>query len=553
MSTLTLVKLSGNRGLCGTLPEWPDSGNANLTVLALQTNIMMACPQPPLSTLPLPPLPSPPLTPSPLTPPAPPLDEDEDNVTIALLSALGQWPGEPDHLRNWDAGTSYCTWYGIACSQDNSTLVGISLPSSAVNGPLPSSWSSLTTLTTITIHHGGLTGELPSSWSTLTNLERLSLGPMNNLTGTIPPEWSELINLAILDLIDNLLVDNLLEGEYPPQFSTLMNLTQVMLNENALGGPWPQFPSGSDKLRILELYRNEFSGPYPASWAFYDALDVLYIGHMQQLTGSLPPEWSSFKRLATLDVSNCPGLVGTVPKEWAAMKSLVMLNAINSSGLCGAIPKWTEVAGTLLNQSCPSPPPAILTARPPLPPKQPEDSRSPPSTDPGRPSPSLEGPSPDPGGLSPESGGPSPDGADSVAGPQDDSSSDGMSGGDIAGIIVGVLIAMALLAVVGIYVAKRYEFDFGSWREKIRFPGGGLKGSNYHAFEGHNERTCIIGSDETFSAPTPMGGSGQHSRGSRARGAGATISPFVQNLIQTQQNTSQHDNGVQMSNTGSMF
>jgi Leucine-rich repeat (LRR) protein len=71
------------------------------------------------------------------------------------------------------------------------------LSSNSLEGPLPSSWSSMTGLKHLWADVNKLTGPLPASWSGLQSLEKLVLSE-NSLEGALPPSWSDLKALAEL-------------------------------------------------------------------------------------------------------------------------------------------------------------------------------------------------------------------------------------------------------------------------------------------------------------------------------------------------------------------
>ncbi|KAK8524691.1 hypothetical protein V6N12_029549 [Hibiscus sabdariffa] len=144
-------------------------------------------------------------------------------------------------------------------------------------GPIPSSFAKLTSLTSLRIGdiYNGissldfvlrnvlLTGTLPSYLTELNSLEKLDLS-FNNLTGTIPSYMFRMHSLKHL-----FLGNNSLTGGVPNVQTT--NLKTIDLSYNLLSG---DLPSGVDTIRQLNLVGNNFT-PNSSNIGLFPGLECL--------------------------------------------------------------------------------------------------------------------------------------------------------------------------------------------------------------------------------------------------------------------------------------
>lgn len=165
-----------------------------------------------------------------LLPPAAPDVASDRAALLALRSAVG------GRVLFWNlSAATHCSWAGVICSADNSSVVELRLPAMGLSGQLP-----------------------PNTISNLTNLQTLSLR-YNSLTGPLPADlFSSLTSLRNLYL-----QHNSFDGEVPDSLFSVTTLVRVNLGENNFSGPIP--PSFNKLIRLGTLYlqKNRFSGSIP--------------------------------------------------------------------------------------------------------------------------------------------------------------------------------------------------------------------------------------------------------------------------------------------------
>ncbi|CAK9156039.1 unnamed protein product [Ilex paraguariensis] len=125
-----------------------------------------------------------------------------------------------------------------------------------------------------------------------------------------------------------------LYGQIPP--NTVGNLTHLhtlSLRFNVLSGPLPSDLSSLSSLRNLYLQDNAFSGPIPEFLSSLTNLVRLNLAH-NNFSGSIPPSLNNLTRLATLYLEN-NHLTGSIPDLNSS--SLVQLN-VSDNQLAGTIP-----------------------------------------------------------------------------------------------------------------------------------------------------------------------------------------------------------------------
>jgi len=130
----------------------------------------------------------------------------------------------------------------------------------------------------------------------------------NKFEGPIPEELGELSKLWLLFLSEN---PNLERGDIPSTFAVLPELRELSLRNTNRAGPLPDFIGDNlNKLYMLDLSSNTFTGSVPASYGKLSALDYLLLND-NPISGELPETLANLTSLygVFLDGTN---LVGTI-------------------------------------------------------------------------------------------------------------------------------------------------------------------------------------------------------------------------------------------------
>lgn len=173
-------------------------------------------------------------------------------------------------------------------------LVYLDASSNLFGGEFPSFRGSngLSKLEYLNLNKNNIVGTIPSLiGNALPNLKTLDASN-NKLTGTIPPETSALYKLEILSLSLNSM-----NGAIPESIGEMgNNLQELRLHSAGFSGTLPG-PALADlkKLRILELYGNQFTGNLPLELP--TSLELIDFAHNSGINGIIPPSFSALVNL----------------------------------------------------------------------------------------------------------------------------------------------------------------------------------------------------------------------------------------------------------------
>ncbi|XP_059307327.1 probable inactive receptor kinase At1g48480 [Lycium ferocissimum] len=169
----------------------------------------------------------------------------------------------------WNITSPTCSWPGVICSPDKSSVLELHLPGMGLSGQIPPGlFSNLTKLNFISLRYNSLsgvipndlftplhdlknlylqhnffTGKIPDSIFNLSNLVRVNLAH-NNFSGLIPEDFNKLRGLGTLYL-----QDNGFSGQIPDL--NLPGLVQFNVSDNQLNGSIPSKLSGQPKDAFL--------------------------------------------------------------------------------------------------------------------------------------------------------------------------------------------------------------------------------------------------------------------------------------------------------------
>ncbi len=255
---------------------------------------------------------------------------------------------------NWSGSSgSECTWSGVQCNSDETSVIGLDLRSNQLSGTIPSSLANLSNLEDLNLSGNQLTGTIPAFLSSLAKLRRFDLSS-NHLTGVLPTLFGSRATLQVLNVSGNQLsgsipsalarLTNLKElslsgnkitSSIPRELGALTNLEVLALSHNQLDGAIPAELGKLSKLTVLNLSSNKLQGTIPSALGALAELESLYL-HDNRLTGSIPPELGGLAHLQQIILSG-NRLSGTIPSSLEGLKDLVYLDFADNQ-LSGAIP-----------------------------------------------------------------------------------------------------------------------------------------------------------------------------------------------------------------------
>ncbi|CAD6232748.1 unnamed protein product [Miscanthus lutarioriparius] len=284
--------------------------------------------------------------------------EGDEEATLLAFKAAAISNGYNDPPTSWNRSTTgwYCSWEGVS-------LMIMVIRSNNLSGNVPLEIGhNLKHLKVLNLHHNNLTGQIPASLANLSSLSYFSLA-FNQLEGTIPTSIGILKDLSVLDL-----GFNNLSGEPPISLYNLSSLEMLQIQWNTLSGSLPtdigsRFPS----MRILFIYKNQFTGIIPASLSNLTSLQELDLSH-NMLKGHVPSTigriralqnlclscnmleaddgkgWefiaslSNCSQLKLLDLSNITAFTGHLPSSIVNLSTTLQFLGISATGIWGSIP-----------------------------------------------------------------------------------------------------------------------------------------------------------------------------------------------------------------------
>jgi len=241
--------------------------------------------------------------------------------TEQILASLIQiedgqaWSHNDDDGWKLDSQEYYCYWEGISCDAvDQSTVVGIFLPSSKMKGTLPSELGELLNLRELSLPDNELEGTIPSAIAKLPHLRILNLS-QNKISGSVPTFASP--SFTSLDLSSNKISGSLCNdfGKHHER------MTDIDLTDNQITGVIPDSISFMTMLDEISISKNKFSGTIPVSLGYLRSLRYVYLDH-NFLVGQIPSTIVRFSSpIAELWLQENL-LSGTIPAVIADMTEL---------------------------------------------------------------------------------------------------------------------------------------------------------------------------------------------------------------------------------------
>ncbi|CAM6091106.1 unnamed protein product [Calypogeia fissa] len=264
------------------------------------------------------------------------LDLSGNSLSGALSTQLFQ---NCRRLRYIDLSDNYLSGTVPTILGSCSALTGIIFSNNSLQGAIPVELGRLRQLIWLALDHNYFSSLIPRALGNCTSLQDLSLGA-NSLSGSLPGELGALTALTTLGVQDNFLSGNV-------NSSVLFMRSMVIsnLSGNAFSGEIPA-PVGDScgVLHILDLSRNNFSGPIPSGLAACTQLQDLRLSS-NQLSSSVPIDLSLLVNLSRLDLSQ-NNLTGRLPSQVGNWRKLTYLQ-LDGNDISGPIPPEIGALGQL--------------------------------------------------------------------------------------------------------------------------------------------------------------------------------------------------------------
>ncbi|KAJ0246864.1 Leucine-rich repeat-containing protein [Hirschfeldia incana] len=311
--------------------------------------------------------------------------EAVDPQTDSLLTLKSQLTDSSNTLQDWSLNNNNsntklvpsCSWSGIRCNQNSTSVISINLSSKTLSGTFPGALLSVfTDLVELNISDNSFSGEFPQEIFNITTLRSLDIS-LNNFSGPFPNGVSSLKNLILLDalsnsfsgslptdlpLLESLKVLNLagsyFTGSIPSEYGSFKNLEFLHLGGNLLSGNIPKELGNLKAMTHMEIGYNSYQGVIPWQIGYMSELKYLDIAGAN-LSGFLPKHFSNLTKLESLFLFR-NHLSGEIPWEFGNITSLVNLD-LSDNHLSGTIPEsfaglknlkllslmYNEMSGTL--------------------------------------------------------------------------------------------------------------------------------------------------------------------------------------------------------------
>ncbi|KAL6859206.1 hypothetical protein ACP4OV_018208 [Aristida adscensionis] len=251
-------------------------------------------------------------------------------LLLAKVKPALQGASPNAQLATWNASTPLCLWRGLRWSAPDGRPLRCDSAAARANLSLASDPALL--LASVRLPAAALAGRLPPELAAFPALDSLYLAA-NALSGAVPLELGNAPALAALDL-----AGNALSGELPTSIWNLCDrATELRLHGNALAGaiPAPAGPNTTcDRLRVLDLGANRFSGDFPSFVTAFRGLQSLDLAG-NRLSGPIPEALAGIAaQLQALNISH-NNFSGQLPAGFADSRFTAESFVGNDPSLCG--------------------------------------------------------------------------------------------------------------------------------------------------------------------------------------------------------------------------
>ena len=193
----------------------------------------------------------------------------------------------------WASPGQICDWHGITCEvdvEDNFDVVTqIVLPNNNLTGPLPDTFSWITTLRVLNVEQNSLSSDLPASYSKLQNLEEVHFG-FNEIYDNIPFHWrNNMRTIRIFDIQHNSIKDIGAE-----EHDWTQNSFEILrFNSNKFGVTSHEIVASrwSPHVRVFDITDSGIKGSLPDDFGLnWTSITDISMGLNPDLQGTISPE-----------------------------------------------------------------------------------------------------------------------------------------------------------------------------------------------------------------------------------------------------------------------
>ncbi|KAL7246627.1 hypothetical protein ACSBR2_001681 [Camellia fascicularis] len=225
-----------------------------------------------------------------------------------------------------------CSWKGVTCTSNNSSITNLSLPFFSISSSdFLVLLSQIDTLEAVDLSNNYLSS-IPDGFMTgcgkITGLKLLNIS-RNKLSGPLPT-FNGFAKFQSLDLSHNSL-----GGSIDLQLDGLVGLKSLNLGFNQFNGSVPTKLGKSMVLEELGLSSNHFDGKFPESIANYSKLTAIDLS-VNSISGSIPDRFRELLNLQFLILSSNQ-LSGGIPPFHSTIQNLSRF-AANQNFFSGVIP-----------------------------------------------------------------------------------------------------------------------------------------------------------------------------------------------------------------------
>ncbi|PHT54318.1 hypothetical protein CQW23_08780 [Capsicum baccatum] len=256
---------------------------------------------------------------------------------------------------NWTKNTSFCSWFGVACSLKRPRVVALALPDMQLQGTISSSLANLSFLSVLNLENNSFHGGIPFGLGHLPRLRVIDVRN-NQLQGSIPTSLFQCRRVQVISLAFNklggeiwkgpCLAGNRISGNLPKEIGNLSHLATLSLYDNQLIGSIPAPLFNISSLLLANLAFNSLSGSHLLNEGnIVSNLEFLSVSNNQ-----IPSNICQLRELQVLSIS-ANDITGEIPRNIGCLSKHEDF-LIGDNPIKGTIPASLANISTLQYVSC---------------------------------------------------------------------------------------------------------------------------------------------------------------------------------------------------------